>query len=211
MYYNLTALILSREPFREDDLLATVYSAEKGKIVLQARSAKKIKSKLAGHLEPVTLSNLNVTIGKNIDQLIGAQIIKPFTIIKNDIKKLAYASYFLELINSLTQENHPDKRIFYLLEKSFDYLAKTDSNYPLIRISFGYKLLHLLGFNPTQKLTVKLKDQVNYIVKNNVNNIIKNTSIIKNLSALNKILDQELEIHLEKELKTKEFLKKLKN
>ena len=87
MYYQTVAIILSRKDFRDNDLLVSVYSKEKGKLVFQAKGAKKIKSKLAGHLEPVTLSFLNMTIGKNIDQLIGAQIIQPFITVKNDIKK----------------------------------------------------------------------------------------------------------------------------
>jgi len=45
MYYNLQAIILKRQIFREDDLLVTVYSLERGKLILQAKGAKKIKSR----------------------------------------------------------------------------------------------------------------------------------------------------------------------
>ncbi len=82
MYYNLSAIILKREVFREDDLLITCYSHERGKVVVQARGGRKIKSKLAGHVEPVSLSNLEVVRGKQIDQLIGASLKESYDNIK---------------------------------------------------------------------------------------------------------------------------------
>ncbi|NCP16986.1 DNA repair protein RecO [Candidatus Kuenenbacteria bacterium CG_4_9_14_3_um_filter_39_14] len=208
-YYNLKAIILKRQDFREDDLLIAVYSKEKGKAILQAKGAKKILSKLAGHLEPVTLSYLNITYGKQIDQLIGAQIIKSYAKIKSDIQLTAYAYYFIELIDRLTKEDHADQNIFQLLEKSLDFLNANQGELKIARISFGYKLLHFLGFNPAQK--EKLKNGIEYIIKNNIKNIIKNNQINQNLVELNKILDQELENNLETAIKTKEFLRCLKS
>jgi DNA repair protein RecO len=217
MYYNLTAIILKRQDFKDDDLLITTYSEEKGKLILQAKGAKKIRSKLAGHLEPITLSRLNITLGKNIDQLIGAQIIKSYAQLKNNLKALGYANYFIELIDSLTHENHPDKNIYELLEKSLNYLnteihpkqSKGSITLLLARISFGFKLLYLLGFNPSHKAELGLKNQIDFIIQHRLAKIGQAQEIIENLKELNQILDKELEEHLEKELKSKEFLKQL--
>ena len=170
MYYNLDAIILSRENLRDDDLLITVYSKQKGKITLQAKGAKKIKSKLAGHLEPVTLSYLNATVGKRIDQLIGAYNIDGYPKIKSSLKSIGYAAYFLELIDGLTKENHPDPRIFNLIKKYLDYL-KVSNNYILIRISAGFKLLHLLGVSPSHKPKIKLPEEIDYIIKQSLEEI----------------------------------------
>src|SRR3989339_1111881 len=98
MYYNLSVIILKRQVFREDDLLVTVYSKEKGKLTLLARGAKKVLSKLAGHLEPVSLSYLNAVDGRAIDQLIGAEMIECFGAIKNDLDKLSAAGWLLNLL-----------------------------------------------------------------------------------------------------------------
>lgn len=210
MYYNLQAIILKRQVFKDDDLLITLYSLEQGKVILQAKGAKKILSKLAGHLEPVSLSGLNVTIGKNIDQLIGAQIIRTYSNIKSNLKLTAYANYFIELINRLTEENHSDNRIYQLLVKSLDYLESQPCNLKIARISFGFKLLHFLGFNPIGKAGLQLKSEIDFIIKNSIGSITKQENIISQLAKLNNILDKELEIHLETELKTKQFLRCLK-
>ncbi len=210
MYYTLNAIILKRQNFKDDDLLVTVYSFERGKIILQAKGAKRIKSKLAGHLEPLILSNLNITHGKYIDQLIGAQIIKSYQQIKSDIILIGYANYFIELIYNLTQEGHADKQVFSLLKKSLDFLITADANScKIARISFGFKLLHLLGFDSSVNTQLALNSEISYIVKNSINSISQHKNIIKKLSQINKILDQELEQQLEQEIKTKEFLKQV--
>ena len=209
MYYNLTAIILKRQDFKDDDLLITVYSKEKGKVVLQAKGAKKIRSKLAGHLEPLSLSILNITRGKNIEQLIGAQLVKPYKKIKADVNLLAYANYFIELIDGLTQQNQADERVFNLLNKSFERLENEFKQLALARISFGFKLLLLLGFDPSAKRQQEFKKEISFIIKNSINVIQRNQSVVKNLAELNKSLNAELEIHLEREIKSKYFLEEL--
>jgi DNA repair protein RecO (recombination protein O) len=210
MYYSLNAIILNRASFREDDLAVTAYSQEHGKITLLARGAKKIKSKLAGHLEPVSLSFLEVARGKTRDQLIGAQIIKSYAGIKNDILKTAYANYFLELLDELTFENHADRRVFVLTQKYLDFLDRANYNDLVIgRIVVVFKLLALLGFNPAHK-ALGLKNEINYLVARGLGEIRKNKKIILALSQLDKILKRELEEHLPKELKSEEFLKNIK-
>jgi len=208
MYFSLNAIILNRTAFREDDLLVKIYSKERGKLTLVARGAKKIKSKLAGHLEPVSLSFLESARGKSLDQLIGAQIIKSYSGIKNDVLKIAYANYFLELLDELTFENHADHRVFELTKKYLDFLDKADYNDLVIgRITAVFKLLSFLGFNPAHKAEIELKNEISFIVGQGLGEIKNNKKIISALSQLDKILKQELEDHLRQNLKSEEFLK----
>lgn len=192
MYYNLHAIILKRQAFREDDLLVTIYSAEKGKLVLAARGGKKLLSKLAGHLEPVSLSYLNVVSGKSIDQLTGAQMIKSYVLIKNDLIQAKSAGWFLNLLDSLTLENHQDKNIFKLVEKYLDFLEYTKTDYAILQTAASVKLLHLLGLNPAQKYESNLKQQLEFIVKNKMEKIIKFKNSF-NFDKINNVLRFEIE------------------
>ena len=241
MYYNLQAIILKREAFREDDLLVTVYSKEKGKLKLQARGGKKIKSKLAGHLEPVSLSYLEVARGKNIDQLIGAQMAESFSRIKQNVVKWGYAEYLLELAERLTLEGHKDEKVFTLLNKALEYLdgkletrnwkletgnsqssnlaggrfsnfknlPVTSYQLPVARISFGFKLLDILGLNPVEKNRGELRGLINFMVKNKLEQILASEDIKRNLKKLNEISAEELQEHLEGKLRSEEFLEKI--
>ncbi|MDD5289585.1 MAG: DNA repair protein RecO [Patescibacteria group bacterium] len=212
MYFSLNSIILSRTAFREDDLLVKIYSQERGKLTLVARGAKKIKSKLAGHLEPISLSFLESARGKSLDQLIGAQIIKSYAGIKNDILKTAYANYFLELLDELTFENHADRRVFELTRKYLDFLDTAVYNDLVIgRITAVFKLLSFLGFNPAHKAELGFKNEINYVVSKGLSEIKRNIKIISVLSKLDKILKAELEEHLRQNLKSEEFLKNITN
>ena len=192
MYSNLTSLILKRQDFRDDDLLVTIYSRESGKLTLIARGAKKILSKLAGHLEPVSLSLLNAASGKSIDQLTGASMVKSYARIKADLMKTAAAVWFLNLIDELTLENHEDERIFHLAEKYLDFLEKKEEDYQIAELSAGFKLLALLGLNPSEKADLKFKKEIDFIVGNSIDKIYQDKNIKEKIKALNKIFAQEL-------------------
>jgi len=43
---NISAFILKSDPYKEKDLLITIYSLEEGKLILRARGARKSSSKL---------------------------------------------------------------------------------------------------------------------------------------------------------------------
>lgn len=192
MYYNLTAIILNRQDFRDDDLLVTVYSREHGKLALLARGGKKILSKLAGHLEPASLSLLNAASGKAIDQLTGASQIKSYAHIKNDLNKTTAAVWFLKLIDNLTLENHPDERIFFLTEKYLDFLVEKEEDYEIAKLAVGFKLLALLGLDPSVKVELESRKEIEFIIKNSIDKIYQEKSIKKEIKNLEKILKEEI-------------------
>jgi len=190
VYYNLTAIILKRQDFRDDDLLVTVYSREVGKLTLVARGGKKILSKLAGHLEPASLSLLNVASGKSIDQLTGARMIKGYRCIKANLDKSEASAWLLKLVNDLTLENHQDEQIFGLVEKYLDFLEKKDEDYEIVKLSVGFKLLALLGFNPVAKGELKFNQEIDFLIRNSMKKILENKKL--NIKKLNIILNSEL-------------------
>ncbi|HRY63223.1 MAG TPA: DNA repair protein RecO [Patescibacteria group bacterium] len=193
MYSNLTAIILRRQDFRDDDLLVTIYSRESGKLTLIARGAKKILSKLAGHLEPVSLSLLNAASGKSLDQLTGASQIKSYAHIKNDLNKTSAATWLLKIIDELTLESHEDERIFHLAEKYLDFLEQKEEDYEIAKLAAGFKLLALLGLDPSAKAELKFRPEIEFIIKNSINKIYKNENIKENFKSLYKILVNEIE------------------
>ncbi len=192
MYYTLHALILARASFREDDLFITVYSREKGKLRLVARGAKKILSKLAGHLEPVTLSALNITAGKSFDQLIGAQIEESYVNIRKNFDTIFLAANYLTLLDELNLENHPDERLFTLTVKYLDFLNNNQYHMAMADLAAKFKLLALLGYNPAHKAGHNFASEINFIVSRDLNSIIKNNQIIKNKNSLEEILKTEI-------------------
>lgn len=195
MYFSDQAIILARRDFREDDLLINAYSSSHGKLRLQAKGAKKIKSKLAGHLEPISLSSLNWVTGRNIDQLTGAVLNSGFLNIKQDENKILIAGSFVNLVDRLTHENLVDHDIFNLLASALNFLENNQLSKNLAKLTFGFKLLHILGFNPANK-TVRFKEDINFIVASSMQQI-NAANFNAKISSLNIFLKQEIINHTE--------------
>lgn len=145
--YNVKAIILNRKSAAEDDSRVVMYSREAGKLELVARGTKKIKSKLAGHLEPFNLADIMVIRGRQYDYVGAAASEKCYVNIKNDLVKLAAAGRAVNIFNKLIKPELKDAELFELLK---DYLDVLDSakKVDILNSLFILKLLSRLGHRP---------------------------------------------------------------
>ena len=145
--YQTEAITIKKTRLGEADSIFTFYTPHLGKIQGFAKSVRKSKSKMAGHLELLTHSMVSFARGRNIDTITGSQTINSFLPIKNDLELTSYALYCIELVNQFTPdhvENHP---LFQLLLATLENLQQYD-NKELILLYFELYLLHLVGYRP---------------------------------------------------------------
>jgi DNA repair protein RecO (recombination protein O) len=149
--YITRGIIIKREPRGEDGARVIVYTADQGKLDLVARGTAKIKSKLAGHLEPLTLASLMVVKGKRFDYIGSARSENCHRGIKGDYGKITAAGEAARLFNGLIKTGAKDAKIFELLAS---FLAALDSwsgrtaRLGLLGAFFFLKLLAMLGYRP---------------------------------------------------------------
>jgi DNA repair protein RecO (recombination protein O) len=124
--FNTRAIILERIDFREADSRIICYSEDRGKLELVARGAKKVKSKLSGHIEPLTLSRLMVVQGKDKNYVGTATGENFYPNIKENLEKLSLAGEALSLVEKMTREGEVGghQEIFNLLKDFLDELEK---------------------------------------------------------------------------------------
>lgn len=125
--HSAKAIILDKKPFREYDAIVSVFCLDKGRLDLVARGAKKSSSKLAGHIEPITLSNIMIARGRRYDYLAAAINENSFINIKNDFDKINTAGRAINIFKKLIKENEKDENLFYLL---CDFLNILNSSKP---------------------------------------------------------------------------------
>ncbi|OIO05987.1 DNA repair protein RecO [Candidatus Falkowbacteria bacterium CG1_02_37_21] len=150
---NSPALILQRRPYREHDSLITAYTLNFGKLSLVARGTKKLRSKLASHLEPLTLANLMIIKGRGFDYIGSALLTDSFSGIRSDLNKLYYAGRVLKLFDRLVRDSQTDGRLFFLL---LDWLKFVDAYTDefsrgvgeLLSLHFTWRFLRELGYEP---------------------------------------------------------------
>ncbi|MCK4525636.1 MAG: DNA repair protein RecO, partial [Candidatus Andersenbacteria bacterium] len=108
--------------FLEASLILNVYTRDYGKVEAVARSARKVKGKLKGHLELFLDTELILAHGKNIDTITSSFTINSFSNLRNNLEVSYGAYYILELVDRMTVEKHQDERIFYLLKRVLLFL-----------------------------------------------------------------------------------------
>ncbi len=147
--YNIQAIVLDRCPFREADLRIEVFSPERGKLELIARGAKKINSKLAGHIEPFNFSKLMIVRGKQLNYVGGADNKNCFANIKNDVVKSVCAAKGLKFFNQFikAEETEEAENIFLVLSGFLTALGDSYKNYDLILEIFKFRILFFLGYS----------------------------------------------------------------
>jgi len=209
MYYQDTAIVLARQNFREDDLLVACYTQKHGKVMLHSKGAKKIKSKLAGHVEPMNLVEINWVAGKGGDKLIGASTIESFKNIKDDYHKVNYGFYFLEIINKATRVHHADKRLFEFIKAVLHDVETRDlASLPIAKLCFDYKILYLLGYNPVNRKDISkdLSPYLEKIINLPVDKVIKLNLDDKILKQLYNKSKELLEETVEEEIQSINFM-----
>src|SRR5512136_1635520 len=102
--YQTEAIVIKKTRLGEADSILTLYTPHMGKIQGFARSLRKPKSRLAGHLELLTHSLVSLARGRNLGTITGAQTINSFITLKNDLWLTSCALYVTELVNQFTAE-----------------------------------------------------------------------------------------------------------
>jgi DNA repair protein RecO (recombination protein O) len=148
--YLTKTIALARRPFRENDIMVTVYSADKGKLDLVGRGAKKISSKLAAHLEPITLANIMVVYGRRFDYVGAAASLESFPRLKNNFEKIAVAGRVINIFDKIIKPGQTDYQVFRLLLEFLRFLdeVKERKSYDLFYYFFLLKFLAVLGHKP---------------------------------------------------------------
>ena len=95
------AIMLRRIEFGDYDYIITFFTLNQGKISVIAKSAKKSTKRFSGILELFSVLDIvyGSDRGKGLPLLKEAVLKQPFSKIRADIRKTAYASYWAELIN----------------------------------------------------------------------------------------------------------------
>ena len=155
--YKTEGIIIKRNNFLESSLILDIYTRDYGKIEAVARSARKAKGKLKGHLEIFLRTELIFAHGRNIDTITSSLTMESFSGLRNNLKLSFAAYYILELVDKMTVKEHQDERIFYLLKKSLLFLNELVnveagqcpvSTFTILILLFQINLLDLTGFSP---------------------------------------------------------------
>ncbi len=158
--YITEGIVLKYYPYRDFDRIFTIYTKEHGKLDVIGKGTGKLLSKLAGHLEPYTVSKCMIANGRRWDVLTQSSAIHSFACMKTRLSALACAGVITEAVDLLTKSGLEDPAVYDHIHGALHMLNHTTDYTPMFMYHVLWKLMALLGFAPRVTACVRCKTEL---------------------------------------------------
>lgn len=145
--YKAEAIVLRARNLGEADKIMTLFTFERGKVDAVARGVRRPRSRLLGVTQLFTHGRYLLYERKSLDTISQGEIVRSFLPLREDLYRMAHASYVAELIDRTTELNDRHPALFALLLMTMELLA-TGEQPTLTTRYFELQLLQQLGFRP---------------------------------------------------------------
>jgi DNA repair protein RecO (recombination protein O) len=146
--YKTQGIVLRQRKLGEADKIITIYTSQEGKVDAVAKGVRRTKSRLAGHLEPLTFGTYLLAQGRDLDIVTQAETVEAYGNLRGDLERLSRGLYCAELVDRLTPDRHEGTPVFRLLQQTLAQLDVSPS-YELAVRRFELRLLDELGYKPS--------------------------------------------------------------
>lgn len=145
--------IVTREvKYGESSRIITLITKDYGKISAIANNVRTGKLRLLSGLSLFVYSDFVLYEGKgkqgSLYRINEINVKEPFKNIKESIDKMAFASYFADIVNKTVGENNPDVEMLRLLLNSLYFLDRDEANFELLKPVFEIKTAEICGYSP---------------------------------------------------------------
>ena len=179
--YSTEAIVLKRSDLGEADRVITLFTPHKGKFHAIAKGSRRPVSKLAGHVELLNRSQLQIAVGRNLDIITQAEVRENFLRLRPELWHMTCGFYLAELVDRFVEERVSHADIYTLLLQTLRYLdadaaaltqqrraqeesaaAETPNNgkTPLLLRYFELHLLSAVGYAPALRNCVSCASEL---------------------------------------------------
>ncbi len=142
------AIILKRIDFSESDRILALLTKDQGKIRVIAKGVRKMKSKLAGGIELLSVTDITYIQGRSeIHTLVSSRLDEHYSNIVKDINRTMLAYELIKKIDRLTEDSAGDE-YFELLCRALQALNDDSLSSELLETWFNLQLLQTTGHAP---------------------------------------------------------------
>ncbi|QXM05706.1 DNA repair protein RecO [Crassaminicella indica] len=148
MLLKTDAVVLKQKKFGEGDAVITLFSKKLGKLQAVAKGFKRPRGKYSVGTQPFCYGEFVLFKGKELYQISQVDLKQSFYKLREDVIKLTYASYILELTESIITEGQTNNRLFTLLIEYLHIFSKMNKEYETLTKAYELKSLMYSGFKP---------------------------------------------------------------
>ncbi|MEJ6952027.1 DNA repair protein RecO [Natronospora cellulosivora (SeqCode)] len=159
---NTEGIVIKQFDLGEADKIITFYTKDYGIIRAVAKGVRKGKNRLSGIVLPFSYNNITVYQGRSsLGRINHLNNIYTFTKLREDLTKMAYASFMAEIVDKVGLESDPNQILFSLLLASFHkILIKESEEIKYVELAFKILILSILGYKPEIKQCVSCKNEI---------------------------------------------------
>jgi DNA repair protein RecO (recombination protein O) len=147
--FKTPALVLRSRKWGDADRIVTFYTLRFGKLRGVARGARRLKSRFGSALEPFVYCDLNLFERGNdpLYRITQADIIEPFSALREDLGLMGAAARLVNLVSAVTGEGDASHPLFDTLLNGLRAL-RSDGDPALTALLFQIRILGQTGFRP---------------------------------------------------------------
>lgn len=153
------AILLRKTELRETSFILNFFTRESGKIVGVIKGVRSPQPQFGALFEIFSLDKIVFYERKRGDVFTISQceLVDYFSGIRKDFKKVSYASYFMEMIDTIAVQGERNEEMFDVLIQALKSLERSQNPDDVKRV-FELKILKINGLMPSLKECMICKD-----------------------------------------------------
>ncbi len=158
--HHTKGLLIGSLEIGEADRVVVLYTEDFGKLRLAARGCRRMKSRMMGSTQLLTL--VDVVFFKKrhgLHRLTQSDIITGFPRLRGDFRRMMSALYVIELLNAITPEAEPNPPVFRLTNLILNLMHEGGDSDTLLLL-YEMRLTSILGYQPHLDTCVKCRRQL---------------------------------------------------
>ncbi|WP_298347508.1 DNA repair protein RecO [Ferrimicrobium sp.] len=145
--YADRAVVIRTWPLGESDRIVTLFTREHGKVRAVAKGVRGAKSRISGLIQPTSELDLLLYRGRELDVIQQASLVQAHLArVRVDPGRFGSALEWLEAIDSLTLDRHPDPVVYELMNRGLRLMG--DEPGPFLLGALLVRLLDIEGYAP---------------------------------------------------------------
>lgn len=158
-------IVLNEIRYKETSKILNIYTEKLGKITVMAQGAYRPKSNLIANTQPFTLNEYGLRKGRNFYYINNADVLDSYYSIRENMERMIYGFYILELIEKSTPFEEENDKLFSLLKKGLKVLSELEKDYLKFIAAYEIKFISFLGYRPYLRNCVNCNNELNTKMK----------------------------------------------
>jgi DNA repair protein RecO (recombination protein O) len=157
--YKSEAVIIKRSDLGEADKILTILTPHFGKLRVVAKGVRKVTSRLAGHVELFTRSQMLLAKARNLDIVTQSMTTDAYRPLHDDLSRVAHAYYAAELLDAMVPDAQESYPVYKLLVEALRILSEDGRPDRVLRW-YEMQLLGYMGYAPELTDCVQCRSEI---------------------------------------------------